>query len=242
MQKITLERFAPGIQEIIQWANAFNYEEEYKRANKYLVTPKQENIKVVKQINLSINDDTDDIFNIIELKPTTLKQEQKIKCIDVSPTNNDNKLPLKFVKYQNSLIFFNSDVRHDYLYFSKDLPPYIKKDGKTEYPKLFTEVKKQDINLFIDQYLNKNNNLYEIITDDNQIKFYIDIDKEISNSSIDDQNYVLNKVIEFIYIQFKNLLKIEVDKKEIIILNSSTDKTISFHLIYNNIILKKKKY
>ena len=69
------------------------------------------------------------------------------------------------------------------------------------------KINKKDINLFINQYLNQNNNLYEIITDENQIKFYIDIDKEISNSSIDDQNYVLNKVIEFIYIQFKNLLK-----------------------------------
>ena len=233
MQKITLERFAPGIQEIIQWANAFNYEEEYKRANKYLVTPKQENIKVVKQINLSINDDTDDIFNIIELKPTTLKQEQKIKCIEAAPTKHINKLLLNYVSDQTYLKKFNSVDKNDYLYFSKDLPSYIDKKEKTNYPKKFTEINKKDINLFIDQYLNKNNNLYEIITDDNQIKFYIDIDKEISNSSIDDQNYILNKVIDFIYIQFKNLLKIEIDKKDIIILNSSTDKKISFHLIFN---------
>ena len=79
--------------------------------------------------------------------------------------------------------------KNDYLYFSKDKPSYIDIKGVTRYPKQVTEINKKDIVLFIDQYLIKNNELYEIITENNRIKFYIDNDKKFINCSIDDQDY-----------------------------------------------------
>ena len=236
MLKNTLGDLNPETKNIIQWVNSFNYEEELNKINIFTVTPKQENIKVVQKINFSINDDSEEIFNIVELKPP--HQEKNIKCVEVAPTKNNNKLFLNFVSKQDHLKKFNSNEKHDYFYIARDLKEYINEKGETIKPKQFTEINKKNINLFIEQYLNKNNNLYEIITEDNNIKFYIDIDKEFKNNTIEDQQYLLNKVIEFIYSKFKQLLNIEVDKKDIIILNSSTVEKISFHLIYNNIIFE----
>jgi isoleucyl-tRNA synthetase len=42
----TLEQYTPETENIINWAYAFNYEEELNKINKYLETPKKENIKV----------------------------------------------------------------------------------------------------------------------------------------------------------------------------------------------------
>ena len=71
MEKITLEQFTPETENIIQWVNAFNYEEELNKVNKYTVTPKQENIKIIKKINFSC--DNDELFNITEFKETAQK-------------------------------------------------------------------------------------------------------------------------------------------------------------------------
>ena len=42
MEKITLEQFTPETKNIIQWVNAFNYEEELNKNNKF------DNIKITK--------------------------------------------------------------------------------------------------------------------------------------------------------------------------------------------------
>ncbi len=49
MQKITLEQYTPETENIINWAYAFNYEGEVNKINKYLLTPKKQNIKVVQK-------------------------------------------------------------------------------------------------------------------------------------------------------------------------------------------------
>ncbi len=50
-----------------------------------------------------MNDDTEEIFNIIELKPTaTSPQENIIKPVEIAKTKN-NKLFLNFVSKQDNL-------------------------------------------------------------------------------------------------------------------------------------------
>ena len=84
MVKKTLKHFTLEIENIIQWADAFNYEEELNKINKYY------NIKITKTgIKIS------EFFDAVETAPK--QQDKKIKCIDVAPTTTKIKLSLKFV-------------------------------------------------------------------------------------------------------------------------------------------------
>ena len=173
MKKNTLEQYTPETEKIIQWVKVFNYEEELNKINKCIVTQKKENIKVVQKINFSMNDDTGEIFNIIELKteqkPTpTPQQKNNIKTVQKIKIEDDEELKIKYVNYKE-IKEYSLNITNKYLPISKQV-----KNGYIY--SLIPIDKKQK---FINQYLKTNNNLYEIITNTNKIKFYLDIENKL---------------------------------------------------------------
>jgi hypothetical protein len=107
--KNTLEQFTLETENIIQWVNAFNYEEELNKINKY------DNIKITKSgIKIS------DFFKAVETAPK--QHEKNKKCVEVAPKINNIRLPLKFVwKHDRLQNFNNDDTKQDYIYFSKQV-------------------------------------------------------------------------------------------------------------------------
>ncbi len=221
MEKNTLDHFTHETENIIQWVNAFNYEEELNKINKY------DNIKITKT-GIKILD----VFNEFVTPP---KQEEK--CVDVAPTNINNKLPLKFVwKHDRLQNFNNDDTKQEYIYFSKQV---ITPNNKLSFN--FCEIKKDSLNIFINDYLTSDNNLFEIIRPYNKVKLFFDLECKLNEISINYKEVAVEKLnitIQFIRIQADNILKINITNDDFIILDSCTPEKISFHLIINKIVFE----
>ena len=139
MIKNTLEQFTPETENIIQWVNAFNYEEELNKINKY------DNIKITKSgIKIS------DFFEAVETapKPTTQQPtKQNIKTVQKIKIEEDEELKIRYVNYKE-IKEYSLDINNKYLPISKQV-----KNGYI-YSLIPIEKKKQ----FINQYLKTNNN------------------------------------------------------------------------------------
>ena len=224
MEKNTLDHFTPETENIIQWVNAFNYEEELNKINKY------DNIKITKSgIKIS------DFFEAVETAPK--QHEKNKKCVEVAPKINNIRLPLKFVwKHDRLQNFNNDDTKQDYIYFSKQV---ITPNNKLSFN--FCEIKKESLNLFINDYLTSDNNLFEIIRPFNKVKLFFDLEYKLNEISINYKDVAaekLNNTIQFIRIQADNILKINITNDDFIILDSCTPEKISFHLIINKIVFE----
>lgn len=160
-------------------------------------------------------------------EPTTQTTKQTFK-----------KLKLVFVSKQNRLKAFNSEDKHKYFYIAQDKQPYYNDKNILEYPKQYTEINLNDKQLFIEQYLNKNYNLYEILTGDTKLKLFFDIEQD-GNFSEDESNKKLNYLLQFLKMKIDETLKVKVDLiNDVIILNSCTNEKLSYHIIFKKIIFE----
>lgn len=146
----------------------------------------------------------------------------------------EKKLKINFVCKQILLKNFDNDeTKNDYFYIAKDIS--IKGN------KIYSEIHKNKINNFINGYLTSNNNFYEILRPYTKIKLFFDLEEKQNKISInweEEAQKKLNMFIQFLKLQVKEILKVDLTNNDIIILDSSDQLKTSYHLIINKIIFE----
>jgi hypothetical protein len=185
-----------------------------------------------------IKKDFEEIQNIPLIRfheEATPKQENKL-LLEVKRNKTKSK-PLKFVDKFDRLRFFNDiDEQTKYFYIAKQIINY---NGKPSYK--FCELNMNILNNFIEEYLNYNNNLFEVIRPYSKVKLFFDLEyklKTTPDNYDEEANNKLNKFVQFLKLKAYELLKIELHQEDLIILNSCYIDKISFHIIINKIVFE----
>ena len=114
------------------------------------------------------------------------------------------------------------------IYVSKEY--YNKKDDQYKYN--YFILKNIDE---LEQVTKTNNNIYEILQHNKPIKPYIDIDLYLNEYNfIINKDELLNNILDEYYKLFLICFKIKIQKKDFVIIDGTTTKKISFHIIINN--------
>lgn len=242
MYKNTLEKLNLENEEILKWLESLNIVKEMDKAYKILklepqhtqepkptteepepTTEEPQTHRITSNIIISLCED---------IAP---KQENKL-LLEVKRNKTKSK-PLKFVWEHKLLINFNDlDTQKDFFYIAQHI---FKPNGKPSYK--FCELNMNILNNFIDEYLNYNNNLFEVIRPYSKVKLFFDLEYKLK---ITPDNYdeeatnKLNKFIQFLKLKAYELLKIELHQEDLIILNSCYIDKISFHIIINKIVFE----
>jgi hypothetical protein len=173
----------------------------------------------------------EELAKIKHLEP---KPEPKAEPEPEPEPEQEQKLKINYVGKQICLKNFDNDeTKNDYFYIAKDRTA----DGH----KIYSEIHKNKINNFINDYLTTNNNLYEIIRPYTKIKLFFDLEQKQNKISInweDDAQQKLQIFIQFLKLQVKEILKVDLTNNDIIILDSSDQLKTSYHLIINKIIFE----
>jgi len=173
----------------------------------------------------------EELAKIKHLEP---KSEPKAEPEPEPEPEQEQKFKMNYVGKQILLKNFDNDeTKNDYFYIAKDI--------STKGNKIYSEVHKNKINNFINDYLTTNNNLYEIIRPYTKIKLFFDLEQKQNKISInweDDAQQKLQIFIQFLKLQVKEILKVDLTNNDIIILDSSDQLKTSYHLIINKIIFE----
>lgn len=177
--------------------------------------------------NFDIEAELAKIKHFEQKKPEPKKPEPK-------KAEAEQKFKLNYVGKQSLLNNFDNDeTKNDYFYIAKDI--------STKGNKIYSEVHKNKINDFINGYLTTNNNLYEIIRPYSKVKLFFDLEEKQNKISINWEEEAQKKLqifIQFLKLQVKEILKIDITNNDIIILDSSDQLKTSYHLIINKIIFE----
>jgi len=111
---------------------------------------------------------------------------------------------------------------------------YIKfsKDKNATGAKEFFYIPRCELSTFITEHMKNDNNIYEIIPENKNIKCYFDLEIEDTNREKDETR--LNKFIKILIKEIKTRYDIKITKKDICILESSKKDKMSYHLIIKN--------
>jgi len=117
---------------------------------------------------------------------------------------------------------------------------YIKfsKDKNATGSKEFFYIPRCELSTFITEHMKNDNNIYEIIPENKNIKCYFDLEIEDTNREKDEMR--LNKFIKILIKEIKTKYNIKITKKDICILESSKIDKMSYHLIIKNKIYFKE--
>ena len=163
-----------------------------------------------------------------------LEPESKPEPEPEPEPEQEQKFKVNFVGKQNLLKNFDNDAsKNDYFYIAKDRTS----DGH----KLYSEIHRNNINDFINGYLTTNNNLYEIIRPYTKVKLFFDLEEKQTKININWEEVAKEKLqifIQFLKLQVKEIFKVDLSNNDIIILDSSDQLKISYHLIINKIIFE----
>jgi len=130
-------------------------------------------------------------------------------------------------KIKNNLVFSN---------YKNNILPLIEDTTQNKF--IFTQQYKHGFKYCcfdtfenVEQYLKENNNLFEVLQYNKCIKPFIDID---INDKIFNKETILKNILTEYKKAFYNGFKINIDDKDIIILDSTRENKISYHIIINN--------
>ena len=127
-------------------------------------------VKIVQSFNAFDNETI-----VVKSNPPTIQTKKSF----IPEQINNKKLQLLIVDKQIRLKNLDNNVtKYDYMYFRKHIK-YIDKAGDTNFTYKFFEIPKQSINNFINQYMKKDNNLYEIIPANHKVKLYFDLEEDL---------------------------------------------------------------
>ena len=126
-------------------------------------------------------------------------------------------------------------IIEDYILVARD------DEKKSNGEKEFNLVHLEKFPEFMEYLANNNEAIYEVIPENTPRKLYFDIEVENPPYPSNDYRKKIDEFIQAISQIINNDNQIKIDKKNIVILDSSTERKLSYHLIFNNQIYFKNQ-
>ena len=86
----------------------------------------------------------------------------------------------------------------------------------------------------LEQITKTNNNIHEILQHNKPLKPFLDIDLITEEDNNYNKDEILNNVLDEYNKIFFDSFNISINKNDVVIIDGTTNKKISFHVIFNN--------